>query len=220
MKLGRLEPPRKDLIALTAILLLAAAGFGVAAATWTKPAAAPTAPGLRGSELPTSLTSAPASPFRLRGARGGVIDSDALRGRPYAVTFLFTECPDVCPAIGQQMRLALEDLGPRADEVTVVAVSVDPRNDTPGAVRRWLDRQNLPPNFRYAIGTEQELRDTWEAYFAQPKIRNRPETSTHSAAVWLIDRAGRPRTRHLANSATPADIAHDLRYLLDEPRPG
>jgi protein SCO1/2 len=177
----------------------------------------PRAPGLRGSQLPDAMDRAPASAFDLTDARGGRITSAEIRGRPYALTFLFTHCPDVCPLIGQQLRDALERLGPDARRVAVVAVSVDPEGDRPAAVRSWLRRQRLPGNFHYAIGSQQELQPTWDAYFAAPQMTGRPETSTHAAAVWLIDARGRLRTRYSAGVLLePADVAADLRALLRE----
>lgn len=182
-----------------------------------QPAEPARAAGLRGSLLPEELTRGPAPRIRLSDARGGTLDSRELAGRPYAVTFLYTRCPDVCPLIGQEIRVALETLGPSAEEVTVVAVSVDPRGDTPEAVRAWLERQRLPQNFRYLIGSEEELRPVWDAYFAAPQTPGRPETSTHTASIWLIGADGRLRTKYSAGApVSPDDLAHDLRALLGE----
>jgi protein SCO1/2 len=181
----------------------------------------PRAPGLRGSVLPEQLTSRPVAPFRLRDARGGTLDTRDLIGRPVAVTFLFTRCPDVCPIIGQDLRAALEALGAASREVTVLAVSVDPRGDTPAAARRWLDRQRLPRNVRYLIGSRAALQPVWSRFYAAPQVPDRPETSTHTASVWLLDAAGRMRTKYSAGiPIPPADVAHDLRVLLDERNAG
>jgi protein SCO1/2 len=180
----------------------------------------PAANGLRGSQLPDALYRSPAPAFSLADARGGGrISTSALRGRPYALTFLFTHCPDVCPVIGQQLKAALASLGADAKRVTVVAISVDPEGDQPRNVRSWLARQRMPANFRYAIGSQEALQPVWDAYFAAPKMTGRPETSTHAAAVWLIDAQGRLRTRYPGGiPIAPEDVAADLRVLLREVR--
>lgn len=179
------------------------------------------ASGLRGNQLPPGLDRRPAVRFDLVDARGGLIDTTELRGRPYALTFLYTQCPDVCPLIGQDLRAVLGALGKRSERVAVVAISVDPRGDTPSAVQRWLSRQRLPANFRYALGTERDLKPVWEAYYAAPQVSGRPETSTHTAAVWLVDSRGRLRTRYPAGERLSAeDLAHDLTVLLREPAAG
>ncbi len=170
----------------------------------------------RGGQLPAELAGAPAPAFSHADARGGEIGTADLSGRPFVVTFLYTTCPDVCPLIGQELREALELLGPRGDDVEVLAVSVDPENDTPAAVRAWLGSNELPPNFHYLIGPEAELEPTWEAYFAAPQPAGEPD-SAHTASIWLVDSDGRLRTKFSAGvPVPPADIAHDLELLLDD----
>lgn len=224
--MSRAEPPTSErprvsrtLIAVTALLTL----IGVAGVYLSltreepEPASATAGSGLRGSALPAQLTQRAAPPIRLRDADGRVVDTGALAGRPYAVTFLYTQCPDVCPLIGQQVKQGLEQLGPAGRDAPVLIVSVDPRGDTPEAVRVWARRQRMPPNVRYLVGSEAELRPVWAAYYATPQDVTRPETSTHSAAVWLIDADGRRRTKLDAGQGIrPEDLAHDLRVLQAE----
>lgn len=175
------------------------------------------APGLRGGHLPDGLQGRRAFNFDLPNARGGRVSTMSLAGRPYAITFLFTRCPDICPVIGQQIRMALRGLGPDAARVAAVAVSVDPAGDTPGAVKRWLSRQSLPSNFLYAIGTERQLLPSWEAYYAAPKIAGRPDTTAHAGAVWLVDAKGRLRARYSGDELLdPADLTADLLSLVRE----
>jgi protein SCO1/2 len=166
--------------------------------------------------LPPGLDRRAAPRIRLADARGGTIDTAALRGRAYVVTFLFANCPDVCPLISQDLKAALARLGSEARRVAVVAVSVDPRGDTRAAVRAFLRRQRLQSNFHYGIGSERELRRVWKAYYAAPQVAGRPE-SAHSAAVWLVDTKGRWRAHIAAGmSVDPRDIARRLRALLNE----
>jgi protein SCO1 len=212
----------RRLLPLIVVLAVAAAGLVVTAVLLTNrsdrsaAATARAAGGFRGNQLPPEIVGSEAPRFRLRDARGGYVDTRALRGRPYIVTFLYTNCPDVCPIIGQELRVALEQLGRNAGSVAAVAVSVDPRGDTPEAVRTWLDRQRLPTNFHYAIGSESELKPVWKSYYAAPQIRGDPE-SAHSTSIWLIDARGRIRTKYSGGApVAPADVAHDLRLLLAE----
>src|SRR4051794_7760038 len=104
--------------------------------------------------LPPGLAGRAAPRIRLADARGGTFDTRSLAGKPYLVTFLYANCPDVCPLIGAELRQTLERLGSDARHVGVVAVSVDPRGDTPEVVRSWLDRQREPSQFHYLVGSE------------------------------------------------------------------
>ncbi|MDW5597532.1 SCO family protein [Conexibacter stalactiti] len=167
--------------------------------------------------LPEGLAGRAAPRMVLTDARSEQpLDTATLRGRPYLVTFLFTNCPDVCPLIGQELRQSLEELGPQAREVAVVAVSVDPRHDTAEAVRTWLRRQRQPENFHYLIGSEQQLAPAWRAFYAAPQVAGNPD-SAHTAVVWLIDAQGRLAGKISAGQAfDPAALAADLRTLLSE----
>jgi protein SCO1 len=193
--------------ALAIALVVAAGTAGIVAAG--RPAAS--APGLRANLLPQDLDGSPAPRIRLRDARGRPVDSAALK-RPYLVTFVYTHCTDVCPLIGSEIADALRRLGPRRRDVAALAVSVDPRRDTPRAARRWLADRRLPPEARYLLGSARTLRPVWRDWYVQGG-----DPRTHDASVWLVDRGGRLRGRWSGGEPIPpADIAHDLAALLDE----
>jgi protein SCO1 len=198
-------------IAVVSLLVI----LGLALLRPSSPASAPAAAGLRdASVLPAALVGRPAPEIRLRDARGGTLDTASLAGKPYAVTFLYTSCPDVCPLIGEELQEALTQLGPLAAKVAVVAVSVDPRGDTPTAVRAWLKVHREPANFHYLIGTAAQLTPVWDAYFVAPQTPGDPQSS-HSATIWLVDGHGRRRALITAGIPVPAaDLAYDLRALL------
>lgn len=211
-------PRRKPLVALVALALLMAAALAYVAAQAQDEADRAKVhrnPGpFRGNVLPEEIKGAPAPSFRLADARGGRYGSADAAGNPYIVTFLYTNCPDVCPLIGQELRQALTLLGRRGREVAILAVSVDPKGDTAQAARAWLRRHRLPANFHYLIGDERRLRPVWGAYFAAPQVPGRAD-SAHSASIWLIDAEGRIATKYSGGfPVRPADIAHDLRLLL------
>jgi protein SCO1 len=222
---GQERPSRAPLVLLLALTLAGSAVIGVLLARQDGEESAVDAPEhralpLRGNLLPREIRGAPAPRFRLDDARGGELDTRELRGRPYAVTFLFTDCRDVCPLIGKELGQALELLGPQSSQVAVAAVSVDPRGDTAVAVRAWLERLRLPPNFHYLIGSQATLEPVWNAYYVGPQPSGTRE-SLHSASIWLIDRRGRWRTKYSAGvPVSPRDVAHDLRLLLREPAAG
>jgi protein SCO1 len=172
----------------------------------------------RAGPLPDGLDRKPAPGFRLGDARGGTLDSRALRGRPYLLTFLFTDCPDVCPLIGREIGAALRQLGPETREVAAVAITVDPEGDTRPAVRAWLRKQRLADNFHYLIGSRRRLQPVWRAYFAAPQPPGTDE-SRHTASIWVIDARGRIRAKFSGGiPVRPRDIAHDLRLLVRESR--
>lgn len=172
----------------------------------------------RGDKLPDGIIGREAPDFRLTDAHGRRVDTERLEGRPYLVTFLYTNCPpgDTCPTIAAELRQALDQLGPRADQATVLAVSVEPKGDTPAAARRWLRRYRLPDNFRFLVGSKEELKPLWDKYYVGAQDPDN-EQSFHTSNIWFIDAEGRWRSKFSAGPPVPpADLAHDLDVLLDE----
>ncbi|HEY4279239.1 MAG TPA: SCO family protein [Conexibacter sp.] len=165
--------------------------------------------------LPKGLAGKPATTIALTDARSGArFDTASLSGKPYLVTFLYTSCPDVCPLIGQEIREALAGLGSQASDVAAVAVSVDPRHDTPAAVQAWLRRQHQPEQFHYLIGSEAQLAPAWRAFYAAPQIAGDPE-SAHTAVVWVVDRDGKLAGKVDGGSPfDPSVLTDNLRALL------
>jgi protein SCO1 len=134
------------------------------------------------------------------------------------VTFLYVNCPDVCPLIGAQLRDTLEQLGDDARRIAVVAVSVDPRGDTPAAVRTWLEHHQEPRQFHYLLGPQRQLAPVWRAWYVAPQIPGDPE-SAHTAIVWLVDARGRLTAKVPAGQSFDSDgLARDVRSLLPSPR--
>jgi protein SCO1/2 len=204
---------RRDLKLLLAACL-AAACVATAVALAAGGGSAPRHAGrLDGPAPPAQFAGKPAPGFRLRDARGGRLDARELRGRAYAVTFLYTRCIDSCPLVGAELHDALAALGPLARRVAAVAISVDPAHDTAAAVRRWLAQRREPSQFHYLIGSVAQLTPVWNAWFAEPQDTRYP-VSTHTAAIWLVDRRGRLRALYQAAAPLPPGaLAHDLRTL-------
>ena len=55
-------------------------------------------------------------------------------GKAVVVFFGFTQCPDVCPTSLAELTEVMKKLGPDADRVQVLLITVDPERDTPEAV--------------------------------------------------------------------------------------
>jgi protein SCO1/2 len=169
------------------------------------------------NELPATVRALPTPRIRLRDQDGRLVDTRGMKGKALAITFVYTRCPDVCPLIGSEIADALRQLGPRLRDVRVLAVSVDPAGDSPDAARRWLNRLGLTSRTHYLLGDERALEPIWRSYYVAPQIRGRPETSTHSATIWLVGRDGRPRGTFAAGApVSPDDIARALRLLAVE----
>ena len=136
----------------------------------------------------------------------------AQRGRWVLVTFLYVHCPDVCPLIAQNLNAALRQLGPRRDHVRVLAVSVDPKGDTPRAVKRYIAQRGLQPQFRYLIGTRARLTPIWASWHVLA-VSQKPDIVDHVAYTMLVDPRGKERLLYDAQ-VKARQVLHDLRLLL------
>ena len=148
------------------------------------------------------------------GADGAPVDLPR-DGRPMLVTFLFANCPTVCPLIAQQLSAALDEVGAEASEIDVVAVSVDPQGDTPDAVRRYLRGHDLEGRMRYIVGSEADLRSLWSDWQVSRQPQQQASLSLHSARIVLVDRDGEQVGRYPAGlPIPPRHIAEDIRTLI------
>jgi protein SCO1 len=190
-----------------ALLAVGLAGCGSSTATITTPVT-PARTFAGGEISPPRI----APPIRLHDAAGRTVTLAAERGRYVLVTFLYTHCPDVCPLIAQNLNAAVKSLGPAARRVRVLAVSVDPTGDTPAAVRSFTSRLRLVPQFRYLIGTRDELQRTWSAWHVL-SVRRSANVVDHIAYTALIDRTGKERVLYGAN-VHAREVVHDLRVLM------
>jgi protein SCO1 len=187
------------------VVAVLAAGCVATARGGSSSSASP--PHFRGTDL--GGTQAP--PFALRDDRGRSVTLASLRGDYVLVTFLYTHCPDVCPLIATNLGLVLRRLPVGVRNVRAVAVSVDPKGDTPRSVRHFLTVHRLPRTFLFLIGSRPQLRSVWAAYHIAA-AKGPEQTVNHSAYTMLLDPRGRERVLYDAQ-VHPADVLHDLRVL-------
>ena len=130
--------------------------------------------------------------FRLVSQNGEVVDSRALRRRPYAVFFGFTHCPGACSTMLMQMSELLRELGPAAAGFKVYFISLDPQRDTQAVLTEFV------ASFGTAVvgltGSKVEIAGaakSFHAYYRVVPIEDGDYVIDHSVAVYLVDARGR-----------------------------
>ena len=196
--------PRVRLALMTfgTIALLAIAGFVIFSDPHSGAATPAVTDGFAGSLRPV----APAADFALTDQDGRRVNVAELRGKPAVVTFMYTTCENDCPTMTQQLRGALDDLG---HDVPGLAVSVDPKNDTPARARAFIARQQMTGRMTFLLGDEAQLQRVWRLFGIQPQADGRE----HSASVVLLDDRGVARVSFPVDQLTPEGVLHDLRVL-------
>jgi protein SCO1 len=94
-------------------------------------------------------------PFELVDDRGQPFGDQNLRGKPFLVFFGFTHCPDVCPTALFEMSEVMRSLGPDADRLGAVFITVDPERDTPEAMKDYLS--SFDPHLHGLTGDQAAL---------------------------------------------------------------
>lgn len=130
-------------------------------------------------------------PFQLIDTRGRTVTEADLLGKPSAVFFGFTYCPEVCPTTLGELTAALAALGPDADRLNVVFISVDPERDTPEDLARYLS--NFDPRIRGLTGSPEAVAKTasaYRVYYRKVPTEDGGYTIDHSSMLYLFDSRG------------------------------
>ncbi len=126
--------------------------------------------------------------FDLVDQNGKPFLSTSLVGLPYAIFFGFTHCPDVCPTTLVEMGNHLSALGPDADRLKVVFVTVDAARDTPEHLRTYL--ASFDTRIIGLTGSEAQIAEAaqgWDAHYNKFTESDGSITIVHSAYVYLMD---------------------------------
>jgi len=151
-------------------------------------------------------------PFRLVERDGEPYGSAELRGHVWVANFIFTTCPDVCPALTAQMR-RLDGLLAADERPERVSISVDPARDTAAAMKAYVAA--FDPRIAGLTGTPDQIATVARAYRAiyQRVGEGDDYTMDHSVAIYVMDPEGKYSTI-LRHSLAPAEMAAALQQLL------
>jgi protein SCO1/2 len=135
------------------------------------------------------------------------------KGKVVVLFFGFTHCPDACPTTMLELAKVAKELGPDAQRLQVLFVTVDPERDTPEVLRQYVPSFN--PAFLGLYGTAEETSRAakeFKVYF-QKQPQGGSYTMDHSAGTFVIDGQGRLRLfgRYGAGAGP---LVHDIRLLL------
>jgi protein SCO1/2 len=184
---------------ICAIALLLAA----AACQNSQPARFGEPPGFGGD---FTLTNQDGKPFNLRD----------VRGRAVLLFFGYTSCPDMCPMTMSRVASALDRLGTDASQVVTLFVSLDPKRDTPAALKDYVGSFSTP--LVGLTGTEDEVARVVKSYHASYELVENGTPNylvNHTTAIFLIDKKGHLR-EFFAYNEDPKTLAAALESVLKE----
>ena len=154
--------------------------------------------------------------FSLLDSNGNTKTMADYKGKVVVLFFGFTQCPDVCPTTLTEMEDALKLLGPKAEKVQVIFVTVDPERDTASVLAQYVPAFN--PRFvglRPAdeAGLEKVTKDFRIYYKKVPGSKPGSYTMDHTAGSYVFDQNGQLRL-YIKHAQGPEVLAHDLKNIL------
>lgn len=170
--------------------------------------------------LPFKAKPVPDSPmapnFKLTDQSGQPRALSDFRGKVVSLFFGFTHCPDICPTHLARQAEVMRLLGPQANEVAVLFVTLDPERDTPSALKTYMDA--FDPRFIALTGTQEQTDKVARQYKIFWQKTPLPDsalvyTIDHTTNSFVIDQSGRSRLI-VPHEMSASDVAHDLQLII------
>jgi protein SCO1/2 len=162
----------------------------------------------------TPQAAAIGGPFRLTDQDGRTMTEQDLMGRASLVFFGFTHCPDVCPTTLFDISEVMRALGPDADRIKPVFITVDPERDTQPVLKDYLS--SFDPHLSGLTGDRTSIAAVakeYRVYFKKVPLDDGGYTMDHTAIVYLMNKSGQ-FVSPFSLKRTPQTAAAELRQYL------
>lgn len=144
-------------------------------------------------------------------------------GKVTMLYFGYTFCPNVCPVTLANVAEILQKLGPEANDVRLLFVTVDPGRDTPKFLKDYVDA--FAPQIDGLRGTDNEIATLARRYRVSYSVHPSPDPDkyvvTHGASLYVFDEEGKVRLLETSLHTDDPDIGGltaDLKRLIHEGR--
>ncbi|KTQ94142.1 cytochrome oxidase assembly protein [Aureimonas ureilytica] len=129
-------------------------------------------------------------PFQLVNQAGAPVTEEVLRGRPTALFFGFTHCPDVCPTTLYELAGYQKALKAEGKDLGIVFVTVDPERDKPDTLRTYVSA--LSDDVTALTGDPASVESMLKSFgiYARKVPQGDDYTMDHTASILLLDRQG------------------------------
>jgi protein SCO1/2 len=130
-------------------------------------------------------------PFALIDQDGKPTTDRAFLGKPTVFYFGFTYCPEICPTTLSRLAAWMKALGPNADKLNVVFISIDPERDTPRRLKAYLS--GFDPRFRGLTGSPDAVAAAarqFDVFYNKVPLPDGDYTVDHSTSLYLMDAQG------------------------------
>ena len=153
-------------------------------------------------------------PFALENGNGQVVTDRTFRGKYMLVYFGYTHCPDVCPTTLNAVADALDKLGPLANKLQPVFITIDPKRDTPAVMKEYAAA--FTPRLVGLTGTPEQIAKVAKEYHVFYSVTQKAPNDyevDHSSVLYLMGPKGK-FVAPLRTGETGEEIANRLRKLM------
>ena len=161
-------------------------------------------------------------PFNVTAHNGQNINSLNMMNHDFfLMTFVFTECTDVCPIVVSQIKQTLV-LNSSETTTPVILISVDPQNDNNESVNEFITKWELSSNWSYIYGSHNSLETIWENYFINPislttleDLSNKLASKNkiiHTSPVYIFNKNGKAQVVH-NSPIIPKKLLNDIKAV-------
>ena len=136
------------------------------------------------------------------------------KGKVVTIFFGYTQCPDVCPTALSGMSTVMQELGPEADRVQVLFVTVDPERDTPELLAQYVPA--FDARFLGLYGTPEKIAEVakeFRVFYRKSGDLAGHYTIDHTAGTYVFGPDGRPRL-YVKHAEDPQVVVADIKALL------
>jgi protein SCO1/2 len=152
--------------------------------------------------------------FTLTSSDGRAVTDRSFRGKWMLIYFGYTFCPDACPTALHDMTIALQQLGPLADKIQPIFITVDPERDTLQLITNYVG--SFDPRFIALRGTPRQTAEAareYRVYYAVHNLGNDEYAIDHSSFIYVMNPEGAP-TKLLTGDLPGHQMADELRQLI------
>ena len=155
-------------------------------------------------------------PFTLTATDGSTVTDETYRGKILLVYFGYTFCPDACPTTLNDIAAALAELGPRAERIQPLFITIDPKRDTREVLANYV--RAFDPRIVGLTGTPEQITAAAKAYgvyYAPYKTADAPDgyLMDHTSVVFVMNGAHR-FVASFTQDTPAAQMAERLRKLI------
>ena len=136
--------------------------------------------------------------------------TDMLKGKVVLISFIYTNCTDICPILMPNLVRIQELLGDRSGgDVSLISISVDPEDDTPEELKEYGKKYGAKPGWTFLTGKKENI--DWVIY----KLGQYAEDFEDHTMLFLLGDVKNARWAKMRGDMSPETIAARLLDLLE-----